>query len=111
MAPHSQTKISAQPEAPAPVSLEEETFDFDNVSHPSKDQDKDTPAPAKLRAAPVKSQAIPAKAPARGLNVPGDEMTRVAPIIKPVVKSNRALDIDLIFNCGKDKPSECKYCK
>jgi hypothetical protein len=79
MAPHSQTKISAQPEAPAPVSLEEEMFDFDNVSNLSKDQDKDTPAPTKSRAAPVNSQAIPTKAPARGLNVPGDEMTHVAP--------------------------------
>jgi hypothetical protein len=111
MAPHSRTKISAQPEAPTPVSLKEEMFDFDNVSNPSEDQDKDTPAPAKSRAAPVKSQAIPAKAPARGLNVPGDEMTCVAPIIKQVVKSNRALDIDLIFNHGKGKPSKCKYCK
>jgi hypothetical protein len=111
MAPHSRTKISAQPEAPAPVSLKEETFGFDNVSNLSEDQDEDTPAPAKSRAAPVKSQAIPAKASARSLNVPGDEMTRVTSIIKPVVKSNRALDIDLIFNCGKGKPSGCKYCK
>jgi hypothetical protein len=47
MAPHSRTKISAQPEAPAPVSLKEETFDFDNVSNPSEDQDEDTPVPAK----------------------------------------------------------------
>jgi hypothetical protein len=47
MAPHSQTKIFAQPEAPIPVSLEEEMFDFDNVSNPSEDQDKDTPVPAK----------------------------------------------------------------
>jgi hypothetical protein len=111
MAPHSRIKISAQPEAPAPVSLEEEMFDFDNVSNLSEEQDEETPAPAKLRAAPVKSQAIPAKAPARGLNVPGDEMTCVAPIIKPVLKSNRALIINLIFNHGKGKPSECKYCK
>jgi hypothetical protein len=100
MAPHSQTKISAQPEAPALVSLEEETFDFDNVSNLSEDQDKDTPAPAKSRAAPVKSQAVPTKAPDRGLNVPGDEMTCVTPIIKPVVKNNRALDIDLILNAA-----------
>jgi hypothetical protein len=49
MAPHSQTKISAQPKAPAPVSLEEEMFDFDNVSNPSEDQDKDTPVPTKSR--------------------------------------------------------------
>jgi hypothetical protein len=47
MAPHPQTKISAQPKAPAPVSLEEETFYFDNVSNPSKDQDEDTPVPTK----------------------------------------------------------------
>jgi hypothetical protein len=47
MAPHSRTKISAQPEAPAPFSLKEEMFD--NVSNPSKDQDKDTPVPAKSR--------------------------------------------------------------
>jgi hypothetical protein len=46
MAPHSWTKISAQPKAPAPVSLKEETFDFDN---PSEDQDKDTPVPTKSR--------------------------------------------------------------
>jgi hypothetical protein len=47
MAPYSQTKISAQPKAPAPVSLKEGMFDFDNVSNPSEDQDKDTPVPTK----------------------------------------------------------------
>ena len=49
MAPHCRTKISAQPEAPAPVSLEEETFDFDNISNLSEDQDEDTPVPAQSR--------------------------------------------------------------
>jgi hypothetical protein len=33
-----------------------------------------------------------------------DLTTHVAPIIKPVVKSNRALDIDLLFERGNGKP-------
>jgi hypothetical protein len=27
------------------------------------------------------------------------------------MKSNRALDIDLLFDRGKGKPSVCKYCR
>jgi hypothetical protein len=112
MAPHSQSKYSARCSAPAPVSLEEETFDFNNISDPLKDKDEDAPVPAKSQAVcPPKLQAVPAKACARGSNALGDETICVVPIIRLVVKSNRALDIDLIFNCGKGKPSECKYCK
>lgn len=110
MAPRSRSKQSAQPanlqpaparRAPAlPAPLEEENIDL-NVSSTSEDEDEDAPpAPAKARVTP-----------ASGANAPGDEVTRVAPIIKPVVKSNRALDIDLIFDRGKGKPSVCKYCR
>ena len=121
MAPRSKSKHSAQPTniQPAPVQrapvqrapvqrtpvlpapVEEENINLDNVSSASEDEDEDAPpAPAEARVTP-----------ARGANAPGDEATRVAPIIKPVVKSHRALDIDLLFDRGKGKPSVCKYCK
>lgn len=104
MAPRSRSKASGPvvpapvhrapvKRAPAPVQpapLEEENINLDNVSGTS-DEDEDEDAPL---------------APA----APG-ETTRVAPIIKPVAKSNRAVDIDLIFDRGKGKPSVCKYCK
>lgn len=77
---------------------DEETFDL-NVS--SSSGGEGDPAPAKAKA---KTRAIPSA------NA-GDETTRVVPIIKPIVKSNRALDIDLLFNRGKGIPSVCKYCK
>lgn len=39
-------------------------------------------------------------------------MTHVAPIVIPKKnKSNRALNIDLLFIHGKGTPSVCKYCK
>ena len=105
MAPRSRSKASAPvqpaPVQPAPVQppVEEEDINLDNVSGTS-DEDEDAPlAPAKARATP-----------AGGANAPG-EATRVAPIIKPVAKSNRALDIDLLFDRGKGKPSVCRYCK
>ena len=115
MAPHSWSKQSA-PVQPAnvrpaplqrapvqPVPLEEENIDLDNVSAASEDGEEDAPpAPAKARLRVT---------PAGGANAPGDKATHVAPIIKPVVKSNRALDIDLIFDRGKGKPYVCKYCK
>jgi hypothetical protein len=117
MAPRPRSKPSASdqpaPVRPAPVQrapvqravlpapVEEENIDLDNVSEASEDEDEDAPpAPAKARATP-----------AGRANAPGDETTRVAPIIKPVVKSNRALDIDLFFDRGKGLPSVCKYCK
>jgi hypothetical protein len=98
-ASHQRAPVQRAPVLPAPV--EEENIDLANVSDASEDEDKDTPpAPAKARATP-----------AGGANAPGDEVTHVAPIIKPVVKSNRALDVDLIFDRGKGKPSACKFCK
>jgi hypothetical protein len=103
MAPRPRSKPSASKQrAPVlPAAVEEENIDIDNVSDASEDEDEDIPpAPAKARATP-----------AGGANAPGDEMTLVAPIIKPVVKSNRALDVDLIFNRGKGEPSACKFCK
>jgi len=99
MAPRSRSKAQPAPVQPAPVQpapVDEETFDLDNVSDTSDGEDA-PPAPANARAA--------------GANAPGDETTHVAPIIKPAVKSNRALDIDLLFDRGKGKPSVCKYCK
>ena len=117
MAPRSRTKQSAppanvQPPVPAqrapvqrapvlPAPLEEENINIDNVSTASEDEDEHAPP------VPPKARVTPAV----GANAPGDEATHVAPIIKPVVKSNRALDIDLIFDRGKGKPSVCKYCK
>jgi hypothetical protein len=93
--------VKRAPVQPAPV---EEEIDI-AVSTEDEDEDEDTlPAPAKARASAHPTPAGRAKA-------PDGETTRVAPIIKPVVKSNRALDIDLIFDRGKGKPSVCKYCK
>jgi hypothetical protein len=95
MAPRSQSKAQPAPVQPAPV--KEETFNFDKVSNISEEDDI-PPEPAKARTTAA--------------NVPGDETTCVAPIVvKLAVKSNRALDINLLFDCGKGKPSVCKYCK
>jgi hypothetical protein len=99
MPPRPRPKPSASnqraPILPAPV--EEENIDI-NVSDTSEVDNEDTPAPGKARATPA--------------NAPGDEATRVNPIVKPIVKSsNRALDIDLFFDRGKGKQSVCKYCK
>lgn len=98
MAPRSRSKARPAPvvrSAPA----DEETIDLDDVSDASEEEDT-PPAPTKARAVPT-----------AGANAPGDETTRVAPIIKPVKKSNRALDIDLLFDRGKGKQSVCKFCK
>ena len=101
-APVQPAPVQPAPVQPAPVQrapVEEEDINLDDVSDTS-DEDEDAPrAPAKARATA-----------AGGANAPG-EMTRVAPIIKPAVKSNRALDIDLLFDRGKGKPSVCRYCK
>ena len=102
MAPRSRSKAQPAPVQPAPVQpapVIEENIDIE-VSSTSEDEDDDTPAPANARTAPATS-------------TPGDdETTCVAPIIiKRTVKSNRALDIDLLFDRGKGKPSVCKYCK
>jgi hypothetical protein len=95
MAPCSRSKAQPAPVQPAPV--KEETINFDEVSDISEEDDI-LPAPAKARTAAV--------------NAPGDETTCVAPIVvKSAVKSNKALDIDLLFDCGKGKPSVCSYCK
>ena len=83
MPPRSQSKVQSS------TTVEEETIDID-VSETSKDEDT-PPAPAKAQVVPTDS----------------NETTRISPIIKPVVKSNRALDIDR----GKGKPSVCKYCR
>ena len=87
MPPHSRSKVQSS------TTVEEKTIDID-VSETSEDEDT-PPAPAKAQVVPTHS----------------DETTRLAPIIKPVVKSNRALDIDLLFDRGKGKPSVCKYCR
>jgi hypothetical protein len=95
MAPRSRSKAQPAPVQPAPV--EEETFNFDEVSNISKEDDI-PPAPAKARTAAA--------------NAPGNETTCVAPIVvKSAVKSNRALDVNLLFDREKGKPSVCKYCK
>jgi hypothetical protein len=94
MAPRNRLKPSAS-EQPAPAQRapirrapgEEENINIDNVSDTSEDKDEETP-PA-----------------------PRNKTTHVAPIIQPVVKSNRALDIDLLFDRGKGKQSVCRYCK
>ena len=95
MAPRPRAKAQPAPVQPAPV--EEEAFDFDGVSDASEEADT-PPAPAKARTAAA--------------NTLDDETTCVTPIvIKPAVKSNRALDIDLLFDRGKGKQSVCKVCK
>jgi hypothetical protein len=100
MAPRPRSKAQPAPLQPAlqpallqPAPVEGEAFNFDDVSDTSEEE---PPAPAKGRAA---------------ANILDDETTRVAPIIKSSVKSNRALDIDLLFNRGKGKHSVCKICK
>ena len=93
MAPRSRTKPSASGQR-APV---EEEIDISNVSDTSEGEDNDTPGPAKARATPA--------------DAPRDEMTLVNSIILPVAKSNRAVDIDLLFERGKGLESVCKYCK
>ena len=103
-APVQHAPVQPTPVLPAPV--QEEYIDIDNVSNASEDEDEDAPAKVSAKV-PAKARATPAS----GANVPGDETTQVAPIIKPVVKSNRALDIDLLFVREKGKPSVCKYCK
>lgn len=90
-APVQPASVQRAPVRPAPV--DDETLDLDDVSDTSDEEDA-PPVPANARAAGT-----------------SDETTRVAPIIKPTVKSNRALDIDLFFDRGKGKPSVCKHCK
>lgn len=97
MPPRSRSK----PSAPVPVNKHpapiEEEIDFGNVS--SDDDDIPNPKPAK------------AAVRAGGVDI-DEERTNVAPIVKPVVnKSNRALDVDLLFDRAKGKPSVCKVCK
>ena len=90
----------SKPLAPAnkPPPPVEEEFDLNNVSDSSEDEDTLNPVPTKA--------AIRA-----GANVLDNERTHVAPIIKPVVKSNRAINVNLLFDCAKGQPSVCKYCK
>ena len=100
MAPRARSKAAVQAApapvrpAPGPVRPAPEAIDIENVSDTSEDEE------------------IPAANAKTARANPGDETTRVAPIIpKPAVKSNRALDIDLLFDRGKNKPSVCRYCK
>jgi hypothetical protein len=93
--PCSQFKAQPAPVQPAPV--KEGTFNFDKVSNIFEEDDIPA-APAKVRTAAA--------------NVPGDKTTHVAPtVVKSAVKSNRAFNIDLLFDSEKGKPSVCKYCK
>ena len=113
MAPRSRSKPSVpvnKPPAPAtaPVNKppaaapdEGEEFDLEYVSSSSDDEDNTG------NAAPTRTQATRAG----GAIAPDNQTTYVAPIVKPVVKSNRALDVDLIFCRVKGQPSVCKYCK
>jgi hypothetical protein len=79
------------------VAEEEETFDLE-VSASSEEE----------IAAPKKGRAPRRAAPVPG---PETEMTVVNPIAKQAARSNRALDVDLIFQRGKPNPSICKYCR
>ena len=83
MAPHSQSKAQPAPVVRPPVvqpaPVDEEDIDLDDVSETSNEEDT-PPAPA---------------------NIP-DATTHVAPITKPVMKSNRALDIDLLLNVERE---------
>jgi hypothetical protein len=91
MAPRVKPAPANKPSAPArkpSAPVEEENFNLDNVSDSTQDEENPKPAPTKI-----------------------PETTRVTPIIKPAVKSNRALDIDLIFHRAKGEQSVCKYCK
>ena len=95
MAPRSRLKAQPAPIQPAPI--EEEFIGLDTVSD-SSDEEDTLPAPAKGKTAAA--------------NTLDNKTTRVAPIvIKSAVKSNRAIDIDLLFDRGKGKQSVCKVCK
>src|ERR1700678_4742308 len=100
-APAERAPVQRAPVHRAPP--EEEYINIHDIDTASS-EDENTPAPV----------PVPANARATrpgGSNTLDEVMTRVAPIVKPVVKSNRALDIDLLFDCGKGKPSVCKYCQ
>src|SRR5580692_7366150 len=72
---------------------EEEYINIHDIDTASS-EDENTPVPVP---APAKAQATHPG----GSNTLDEVTTRVAPIIKPVIKSNRALDIDLLFDRGK----------
>src|SRR5271155_711423 len=96
-APAERTPVQRAPVHRAPP--KEEYINIHDIDTASS-EDENTPAPAKARATRP-----------GGSNTLDEVTTRVAPIVKPVVKSNRALDIDLLFDRGKGKPSVCKYCQ
>ncbi|KAF8805311.1 hypothetical protein BYT27DRAFT_7013659, partial [Phlegmacium glaucopus] len=77
-----------------------EAFNFDDVSTSSEEE-----AVPKKACAPHRAAA----------SAPGPETetetTAVNPVIKPAARSNRALDVDLIFQRGRPNPSICKYCR
>src|ERR1700678_691956 len=100
-APAERAPVQRAPVHRAPP--EEEYINIHDIDTASS-EDENTPAPVP---APAKARATRAG----GSNTLDEVTTRVAPIVKPVVKSNRALDIDLLFDRGKGKPSVCKYCQ
>lgn len=84
--PRSKPSASNRP-ATRPAPVEEEIIDINNVT--SGDEDED----------------------AGGANTPGKVATRVAPVTIPVIKSHKAVDVDLIFDRKKGENSVCKYCR
>src|SRR5271168_4081911 len=93
-APAERAPVQRAPVHRAPP--EEEYINIHDIDTASS-EDENTPAPVP---APAKARATRPG----GSNTLDEVTTRVAPIVKPVVKSNRALDIDLLFDHGKGKP-------
>ena len=93
-APAERAPVQRAPVHRAPP--EEEYINIHDIDTASS-KDENTPAPVP---APAKARATRPG----GSNTLDEVTTRVAPIVKPVVKSNRALDIDLLFDRGKGKP-------
>src|ERR1700678_1501965 len=93
-APAKRAPVQRAPVHRAPP--EEEYINIHDIDTASS-EDENTPAPVP---APAKARATRPG----GSNTLDEVTTCVAPIVKPVVKSNRALDIDLLFDRGKGKP-------
>ena len=96
--PGHQTKAIA-----APSITEGEIFDFTGLESDSNREVSPI--------SPSATDANPAPKSTHANRIPETMVTVVAPITKPLIKSNRAADVDLIFDCACGKKSVCKYCR
>jgi len=89
---------------------EGEAFNFDSVDQLSDDS-QPRPAPAREPRTRTAPRPHAATAAATVEMTTPEETTVVASIMKPVLRSNRAPDIDLIFDRARGKKSVCRYCR